>query len=166
MPEDRQPIAPAPVPESKIRAVPKPLPPRHIEARSEPSLAATTIADRDDKDSAITLPVSEPMRETPAHTSAVTDSALPAAVTITGCLEISTDEDAFRLTDTEGADAPKSRSWRSGFLKKRSAAVALVEPPDRLALKTSIGKRVAATGLLTSHELKLNSLRVVGPSCN
>ena len=106
------------------------------------------------------------MREAPAQSSASIDSALATPVTITGCLEISTDEDAFRLTDTEGADAPKSRSWRSGFLKKRSAAVALVEPPDRLALKTHIGKRVAATGLLTSHELKLNSLRVVGPSCN
>jgi hypothetical protein len=87
-------------------------------------------------------------------------------VTITGCLEVSVDQDDFRLTDTEGANAPRSRSWRTGFLRKRSAPVALIEPPDRLALQTHVGRRVAATGLLTSHDLKVSTLRVVGPSCN
>jgi hypothetical protein len=87
-------------------------------------------------------------------------------VTITGCLEISVDQDAFRLTDTEGADAPRARSWRTGFLKKRSSPIALVEPVDRLALQTQVGRRVAATGLLTSHDLKVSALRVVSPSCN
>jgi hypothetical protein len=83
-------------------------------------------------------------------------------VTITGCLEISVKQDEFRLTDTEGLDAPRSRSWRTGFLKKRSAAVALVEPSDGLALQTHVGRRVAATGMLTSHDLKVSALRVVG----
>ena len=46
---------------------------------------------------------------------------MPDMVTITGCLEVSTSGDTFRLTDTEGVDAPKSRSWRSGFFKKRGA---------------------------------------------
>ncbi len=89
-----------------------------------------------------------------------------AAVTITGCLEMSVDENDFRLTDTEGASAPKARSWRTVFLKKRSAPVALIEPPDPRGMQKQIGKRVAATGLLTSRELKVNSLRVVGASCN
>jgi hypothetical protein len=89
-----------------------------------------------------------------------------APVTITGCLEVSVDHDEFRLTDTEGVGAPRSRNWRTGFLKKRSAPVALVEPPDRLALQTHVGRRVAATGLLTSHDLKVSALRVVGSSCN
>jgi nicotinamidase-related amidase len=79
---------------------------------------------------------------------------------------VSVDQDEFRLTDTEGVGAPRSRSWRTGFLKKRSAPVALVEPPDRLALQTHVGRRVAATGLLTSHDLKVSALRVVGASCN
>jgi hypothetical protein len=87
-------------------------------------------------------------------------------VTITGCLEISTDGDVFRLADVEGDNAPKSRSWRTGFFKKRPAPVTLVEPPDVAALKTSVGHRVAATGQLASHELKVSSLRVVGSSCN
>ena len=91
---------------------------------------------------------------------------MPALVTITGCLEVSTDGDTFRLTNAEGVDAPKSRSWRTGFLKKRPAPVTLVEPPDRLALTTHVGRRVAATGQLASRELRVSSLRVVGPSCN
>ena len=72
------------------------------------------------------------------------DSEGPGAATITGCLE--TDGTRFRLTDTEGSDAPRSRNWRTGFLKKRSTAVALVEPPDPGALHTQVGQRVAATG--------------------
>lgn len=87
-------------------------------------------------------------------------------MTITGCLEISTDGEDFRLADTEGADAPKSRSWRTGFLRKRTAPVNLVGAADPVALKKSVGKRVAVTGLLADRELQVNSLRVVGPSCN
>jgi hypothetical protein len=100
----------------------------------------------------------------PASASTVRGEATP--VTITGCLEVSVDQDDFRLTDTEGADAPRSRNWRTGFLRKRSAPVSLIEPPDRLALQTHVGRRVAATGLLTNHDLKVSTLRVVGPSCN
>ena len=87
-------------------------------------------------------------------------------MTITGCLEVSTDGDTFRLADVEGGDAPKARSWRTGFLKKRPAPVMLVDPPDRAALTTNVGHRVAATGQLATRELKLHSLRVVGSSCN
>jgi len=87
-------------------------------------------------------------------------------VTITGCLEISTDGNDYRLAETDGADAPKSRSWRTGFLRKRTAPVPLIDASDPLALKNSVGKRVAATGVLTSRELQVSSLRVVAASCN
>ena len=100
----------------------------------------------------------------PAPVALGTVGALP--VTITGCLEVSVDQDEFRLTDTEGVDAPRSRSWRTGFLRKRSAPVALIEPANRQALQTQVGRRVAATGLLSNHDLKLSALRVVGASCN
>jgi hypothetical protein len=88
------------------------------------------------------------------------------SVTITGCLEVSTDGHEFRLADTEGADAPRSRSWRTGFLRKRTAPVSLVGSPDPLTLKKNVGKRVAATGLLTDRELQVSSLRPVGTSCH
>ena len=93
-------------------------------------------------------------------------SAEPAPVTLTGCLEIKEDTYEFRLTDIDGLDAPKSRSWRTGFLKKRPAPVALVEPRDPHGLQRQVGKRVAATGHLTDRELKVSSVQVVGPSCD
>jgi hypothetical protein len=104
----------------------------------------------------------EPIPAAPSSASAANLSP----TTITGCLEISTDGNEFRLADTEGADAPKSRNWRTGFLRKRTAPIALVGVTDPLALKKSVGKRVAATGLLTSRELQVSSLRSVGSSCN
>jgi hypothetical protein len=99
----------------------------------------------------------------PTTASAASPSS---AVTVTGCLEISTDGNEFRLADTEGADAPKARSWRTGFMKKRTAPVALIGIADPLALKNSIGRRVAATGVLTSRELQVSSVRVVRSYCN
>lgn len=180
-----QPISPAPAPRaapvavavvapravsepSKKQPVQKPVMNLIAESAKSaaPVAAAAAIADAvENEDSANKLPVSEPMPASPAPAAASTGSVAPSPVTITGCLEVSTDEDAFRLTDAEGVDAPKSRSWRTGFLRKRSAHIALVAPPDRLVLKTNIGKRVAATGLLTGRELTVNSLRVVGPYC-
>ena len=127
-------------------------------AKSTAPIAATTIAN-------------VPARE---HAAATTGKALPvsteslgpAPVTLTGCLEISVDRDEFRLSDTDGVDAPKSRSWRTGFLKKRSTPLALVEPPDPHGLQIQVGKRVAATGLLTDRGLKVSSVVVVGSSCD
>jgi hypothetical protein len=117
------------------------------------------------KEDAVTkLPGSEAAR--PAAAASVSTGAGAMPVTITGCLEVSVDQDEFRLTDTDGVDAPRSRNWRSGFLKKQSTPVALVEPPAGLALETHVGRRVTATGLLTSHDLKVTALRSIGPPCN
>jgi hypothetical protein len=78
---------------------------------------------------------------------------------------MSIDQQDFRLTDTEGADAPKSRSWRSAFLQKRPAPVSL-DALGSFPLKSDVGKRVAATGVLSGQALTLHSLRVVGTSCD
>jgi hypothetical protein len=158
-----RPIVSAPL---KKTLVPKPERTRLAEStKSGTAIAAVTpTADIPFKeDAATTLPGSKAIAA-PAPVSTGTGGIMP--ITITGCLEVSVDQDEFRLTDTEGVDAPRSRNWRTGFLKKRSAPVALVEPPDRLALQTHVGRRVAATGLLTSHDMKVSALRVVGPSCN
>ena len=94
------------------------------------------------------------------------EPAETGTVTITGCLEGSVNDKQFRLTDTQGIDAPKSRSWRTGFLKKHSNSVALVDPPDPHALQTQVGQRVAATGMLTNSELRMTSLRTISARCN
>ncbi len=88
----------------------------------------------------------------------------PSSVTISGCLERS--DDGFRLTDTDGSDAPKARSWKSGFLKKGSASVDVVDTANRAKLPSHVGRRVSVTGLLDDRELQLRSLRRVAPACD
>ncbi len=127
------------------------------------SLAPSVEAPRSEEPASTRVEV-EAAPTAPAAGSAVATTAF-APVTITGCLEVSENEDRFRLTDTEGGAAPKARSWRTGFLKKRSAAVDLARP-DGLVLDKQVGKRIAATGVLTDRTLKVDSVRVVSPSCD
>jgi hypothetical protein len=100
----------------------------------------------------------------PAAAPVTAQSAIVAAVTVTGCVE--RDGETYWLKDTSGADAPKSRSWRSGFLKKRPSRVELVDATDTLRLSSLVGRRVAATGVLTNREMQARSLRSVAASCN
>lgn len=85
-------------------------------------------------------------------------------VTLTGCLEMSTDEEDFRLNGTEGSDAPKSRSWRTGFMRRRTTPVAL-EAARSLGLKSSVGHRIAATGVLSGTTMRVDSIRIVSSAC-
>ena len=89
--------------------------------------------------------------------------AKAAPVTIMGCLE--RDEETFRLKDTSGADAPRSRSWKSAFLKKGSAPVEIVDASKRLKLTNHVGQRVSVTGTLDDGEMQIRSLRRVASSC-
>lgn len=103
----------------------------------------------------------------PSDVTAVppTPSASKAApVTITGCLE--RDGDAFRLKDASGADAPRSRSWKSGFLKKGPAALDVVDAAHTLKLGDQVGHRVSVTGTLVDREMHVRSLRRVASSCS
>ena len=84
-------------------------------------------------------------------------------VTITGCLE--QNDDTFRLKDTTGTSAPKSRSWKTGFLKKGSASIQVVDASHRLKLTDHVGKRVSVTGVLVDREMRARSVQRVAPSC-
>jgi type IV secretory pathway VirB10-like protein len=86
-----------------------------------------------------------------------------APVTLAGCLE--RDDATFRLKDTLGADAPKSRSWKSGFLKKSSASITIVDAPTRLNLANHVGQRVSVTGMLEDGQMRVRSMRRVAASC-
>jgi hypothetical protein len=97
--------------------------------------------------------------------SSTTDAvATPQIVTIAGCL--AQDGESFRLKDTTGADAPRSRSWKSGFLKKSPAAVEVVDASRRLKLTNHVGERVSVTGTMTDGEMQVRSLRRVANSCS
>ena len=100
---------------------------------------------------------------TPPSQSDAVASASATATTITGCLE--RDDEKFRLTDTSGDDAPRSRSWKSGFITKRSASVELIDAKHIFRLPLHVGQRVETTGILTDRAMRLQSLRVHG-SCD
>ena len=100
-----------------------------------------------------------PTAESPAKPSVVKSTP----VTITGCLE--RDDQTFRLKDTDGANAPKSRSWKTGFLKKGSASIEVVDAANRLKLNDHVGQRVSLTGILVDREMQARLLQRVSPSC-
>lgn len=107
--------------------------------------------------------------ETPALVSrAFTDTRMTpeaqpesaAAVTVSGCLE--SDGGEFRLTDVSGAGAPTARSWKSGFLRKRTASVELEDAVGTLSLRNYIGRRISTNGTLIDREMHARTVRVVG----
>jgi hypothetical protein len=100
----------------------------------------------------------------PVHARLEGDARPAAPVTLTGCLE--RDDEAFRLKNTTGDDAPKARSWRSGFLRKRAAAVDLVDAGGTARLPKYVGQRIAATGLLVNREMQVQSLQRLATSCS
>ena len=125
-------------------------------------------------ESRATTPAAEATAKTPAvesepkaaavESTAKADAQNVAPVTITGCLEL--DAETFWLKDTSGMDAPKSRSWKSGFLKKRPSRIELVDSTNTLKLSNYVGQRVAATGMLTDREMRARSLQRDAASCN
>jgi hypothetical protein len=97
-------------------------------------------------------------------TVTVTGSAPKApSVTISGCLEAA--GDGFRLKDGFGSDAPKSRSWKSGFLKKGPATIDVVDGAHTLKLASQVGRLVSVTGTLVDREMQARSVRRVASSC-
>jgi hypothetical protein len=84
-------------------------------------------------------------------------------VTITGCL--AREDAAYKLKDTTGDNAPRARSWKSGFLKKGSAPVELYDTANRLKLPAHVGKRVSVTGELVDREMYVRSLQPAAGAC-
>jgi hypothetical protein len=117
--------------------------------RVMPAVATTTIT-------------TEPMAA--AADSTGSPEGKSPAVTVAGCLARA--GKSFRLTNTEGADAPKARSWKSGFLKKGSAPVEVVDASNRLRLSHHVGHRVALTGTLVDRQMQARSLQPIAASCN
>ena len=102
--------------------------------------------------------------DAPATELAKASVSKSAPVTITGCLE--QDEETFRLKDTTGVNAPKARSWKSGFLKKGSASIEVVDAANKLKLPAHVGQRVSVTGTLVDREMQVRSLQRVAASCS
>jgi hypothetical protein len=135
--------------------------------RPDPSAAAamtSKVVAPADEAQATTSPASRVNGKAPAAKNASGNALVSSPVTITGCLE--QDNDAFKLKDTEGNDAPQSRSWKSGFLKKRPATITVVDAAHRWRLEKHVGERIAVTGSIVDREMQLKSLSRVTTSCS
>ncbi|MGH9239936.1 MAG: hypothetical protein ACRD3G_17990 [Vicinamibacterales bacterium] len=107
----------------------------------------------------------------PVASQSASTVATPAAeaeepatpVTLAGCVERS--GEGFALKNASGEGAPSSRSWKSGFLRKRSQSVALIDRGYTHRLATYVGQRVETTGVLADREMRVKTLRVLG-SCD
>jgi hypothetical protein len=111
----------------------------------------------------ITAQATDPELTAPQESAKI---AAPVAspVTISGCL--ARDGAGFALKDTAGANAPKSRSWKKGFLKKGSADIELLDSANRLKFKDHVGHRVSVTGILNEREMQARSMQRVSGVCD
>ena len=90
-------------------------------------------------------------------------AAAPSSVTVSGCLE--RDDALFKLTDTSGTQAPKERSWKTGFVRKRNSDLDVVDAAKKLKLKDHVGHRVSVTGSVKDGEMRAASVRHLAASC-
>lgn len=132
---------PAPAPAAKTVVAEAPAPPAAAE------VAAPVAAE---------APVPALAIETPT-------AATTATTTVAGCLTF--DDGSYRLKDATGTDAPKSRSWKSGFLKKNTVTIDIVDARQSLSLPSYVGQRVEIGGTLVEREMQAQSLHRLAESC-
>ena len=88
----------------------------------------------------------------------------PNTVTMIGCLE--SDGSNYRLADVQGNQAPKGRSWKTGFIGKKTKNIDLVGAPASLKLQDHIGHKVSVSGLKDDDtHLKARTIKQLG-SCS
>ncbi len=86
------------------------------------------------------------------------------AVTYVGCLR-SEHGQKFMLTDIGGKNAPKARSWKTGFITKRSVDVEVVGTKG-LKLKDHVNHTVQITGHKNGNHVNAESMKMIGATCS
>ena len=143
-----RPSAPAPV----LRTVSYSYTPTAAPVVETKSVSVEPVVERE--------PVREPIAETKAGLQPEPAETQAVAATIAGCL--AQDAGRFVLKNVSGDDAPKTRSWKSGFLRKRSQTVELIDQAGTKRLAPYVGQRIETTGVLEEREMRVKSLRVQG----
>jgi len=135
---------------------------RRPEVVTDPAMTSKVVAPADD--TAAKAPASYTGARATTAKNGSGNAVISTPITITGCLE--QDDDVFKLKNTEGADAPQSRSWKSGFLKKRPSTITVVDASHRWKLEKHVGERISVSGSIVDHEMTLKSLSRVTTSCS
>jgi hypothetical protein len=135
-------------------------------AQPPDATAPTAIAEQSGaKTAAADVPASTPANRAASENTAASGEQWPVPLTITGCLD--RDGEEFRLTDAAGMGVPKTRSWKSGFLKKTNAsAITVIDSSRHSRLQDHLGQRVSVTGTLVNREMQVGTLRSLSESCS
>lgn len=107
----------------------------------------------------------------PAKPKVAAKAAAPAkaapASTLTGCLQ--TDGARYVLTDLTDRPAPKTRTWKTAFITKRSKRVEIeiVGASASVKLKDQVGHKVAIVGTEDgeAHMMTARSIKLVSRTC-
>jgi outer membrane biosynthesis protein TonB len=160
LPLDAQQQAPEPV--AQPVAV-KPVQPKKAIAKDvNASPAPKTLSIKESAKPAEATPVMTSAKALESRPATTQDGEESVAATISGCLI--RDDGMFQLKDTAGDQAPKSRSWKSGFIKKGSARVDLIDASNRLA--PHVGYRITVSGPLTDREMQVHLVRGTTERCD
>lgn len=112
-------------------------------------------------------PKAAPAKAAPAKTAAkvaVAPVEPGNSVTLTGCLEAGGRK--YMLTDLEGAKVPKGRSWKTGFVTKKSKDVEIVATSG-VKLGDHLGHKVTVVGVKDGDtHLRARSIKQLAASCS
>jgi hypothetical protein len=136
---------------------------RTVRAAKRQSVAASDAPESDVAPTAVATAAPPAPDVTRVPSSEVASAQDTRAITISGCLV--RNDAGFRLKDTEGDTAPRSRSWKSGFLKRTNRSVDVIDARNQFDLADHVGERVNATGTLVDGDMQLRSLRRAAGSC-
>ena len=157
--QQQQQVAEPEAPTVTVKAV---QPKKAIAKDVDASASSKTLTIKQSSKSAEATPVMTSAPALESRSAAKQDGEESITTTISGCLV--RDDGMFQLKDTAGDHAPKSRSWKSGFIKKGSARVDLVDASNRLA--PHVGYRVTVSGTLTDREMQVNLVRGTTERCD
>lgn len=149
-------VASAPAVPAKARTVPPVATVQPVSSAAPAPAAVTKAAMSRPTETARTRVEIAPADTQPAGPAESIDT-----VTISGCLDF--DGKSAWLKDASGAEAVRARSWRSGFLKKRSSRIALVD--GATSAEAYDGRRVSVTGVLVDREMHVSSLKPIADDC-
>jgi hypothetical protein len=91
-------------------------------------------------------------------------AAKDSSVTLTGCLKA--EGTRYVLTDLQGVNVPKSRSWKSGYLRKTSRRYEVVSVSG-VKLREHIGHQVTVSGTANGgSQVRARTVKVVSVSCS
>jgi hypothetical protein len=102
-----------------------------------------------------------------AMSSVAVAAQKPKTVTLTGCVRSAAERNVFVLTKVDGADAPRARGWKTGYLLKRPSNLEVVPGVSSIRLRDHVGRRVTVTGTLEQKDraqIRARTIRIVS-SC-